>query len=381
MVTPFRVAENHCVTIEGGRISQLGACEKVSPPRGARIVDVGGSIVCPGFIDLHVHGGKGKSFNAGNERDFDEIAEFYSAHGTTLMLATLYVDEKEAYLRTLENLAAYCAKPKHHLLHGIHLEGPFINRAMKGALNEAYIWEANIANWHRLKKAGGDYIRMITLAPELAGTEEIMQLAAQDGIAIGIAHSEARYEDIEVAIDNGLTQVTHIFNAMHTLHHRMPGVITAALLKRELKVHLIADCVHVHPAVIKLLYKLKGPTGILLITDAVSAAGQEDGIYDLAGKQIEMKGGKVYLEEGTLAGSVITLEKAVKNLVERVNIPVDEAIRMASLNPARVLGLDNRKGILAVGKDADIIVLDNDYEVCMTIIGGEIRFDRQGSNV
>ena len=378
VVTPFRVAKNHCIVVEDGRISQLGTFDNVFLPPGARIIDVHGNIVGPGFIDLHVHGGKGRSFNGGNEGDFDEITGFHRAHGTTLMLATLYVDDKERYLRTLENLSAYCAKSKNQLLYGIHLEGPFINRAMKGALNEEYIWEANIPNWHTLKKAGGDYIRMITLAPELAGTEDVMQLAAQDGIVIGMAHSEARYEDIELAIDNGLTQVTHIFNSMHPLHHRNPGVITAALLKRELKVHLIGDCVHVHPAVIELLYKLKGPTGIVLITDAVSATGQEDGTYSMAGRQIHMKGGKVYLKSGTLAGSVITLEKAVKNLVDRVSIPFQEAIRMASLNPARVLGLDHKKGILAVGKDADMVVLNSNYEVRMTIIGGEICFDRQG---
>jgi len=377
VVTPFRVAANHCIVVEEGRITQLGTFDNVCKPTGARMIDVQSNIVCPGFIELHVHGGKGKNFNGGSEGDFDEITRFHSDHGTTLMLATLYVDEKETYLRTLENLSAYCTKPRNQLLYGIHLEGPFINRAMKGAMNEDYIWEANISNWQTLKKAGKDHIKMITLAPELAGTGDVMQLAAQDGIVVGMAHSEARYEDIEVAIDNGLTQVTHIFNSMHPLHHRTPGVITAALLKRELKVHLIGDCIHVHPAVIELLYKLKGPTGIVLITDAVSATGQKDGTYVLAGRQIQMKGEKVYLKDGTLAGSVITLEKAVRNLVNRVNIPIHEAIRMASLNPARILGLDHRKGILAVGKDADIVVLDSNYEVCMTIIGGKICFDRQ----
>ena len=378
VVTPFRVAENHCIVAEDGRITQLGTANKVGKPSGARVIDVQGDIVCPGFIELHVHGGKGKNFNGGTEEDFDQITRFHSEHGTTLMLATLYVDEEKAYLQTIRDLAGYCAEPGNELLYGIHLEGPFINRAMKGAMNEDYIWQANASNCQTLKEAGGGHIKMITLAPELTGIDQIMQLAAQDGIVIGIAHSQARYEDIEVAIDNGLTQVTHIFNAMHPLHHRTPGVITAALLKRELKVHLIADCIHVHPAVIKLLYKLKGPTGIVLITDAVSATGQEDGTYELGGQQIHMKDQKVHLEDGTLAGSVITLEKSVKNLIEQVNIPIHEAIRMASLNPARVLGLDNRKGILAVGKDADMVVLDSEYEVRMTVIGGEICFERKG---
>jgi N-acetylglucosamine-6-phosphate deacetylase len=214
---------------------------------------------------------------------------------------------------------------------------------------------------------------MMTIAPELEGSAEVMQRAAQDGVVLAIAHSEARYEDIEIAIDNGLSQVTHIFNSMHPVHHRTPGVLSGALLKRELKVHLIADGIHVHPAVIQLLYKLKGPEGIILITDAISATSMEDGVFDMGGKKITVREGTAHLDDNTLAGSTITLEKAVKVMVEKVGVPVTEAVRMVSLNPARVLGLDRRKGILAVGKDADMVVLDNDYEVQMTIIGGQVR--------
>jgi N-acetylglucosamine-6-phosphate deacetylase len=219
----------------------------------------------------------------------------------------------------------------------------------------------------------------MTIAPELPGALEVMRMAAHDGVILSIGHSEAQYEDIETAIDNGLSQVTHIFNAMHPLHHRNPGVLTGALLKRELKVQLIGDGVHVHPAVTRLLYQLKGAEGILLVTDAISATGRPDGKYALAGREITCRNGQAYLRDGTLAGSTVTMERAVGTLVRNVGIPVAEAVRMASLNPARVLGLDHRKGVLAVGKDADCVILNDDYTVDMTIIGGEVVYRKNGA--
>ena len=179
-----------------------------------------------------------------------------------------------------------------------------------------------------------------------------------------------------MAIDNGLSQVTHIFNAMHPVHHREPGVLTGALLNRELKVHLIADGIHVHPAVIQLLYKLKGPEGIILVTDAISATGTKNSIFEMAGKKVKIEDGMALLDDNTLAGSIVTLEKAVKVMVKKVGIPITEAVRMASLNPARVLGLDHKKGILAVGKDADFVVMNEDFDVHMTIVNGQIRYSK-----
>ncbi len=375
--TPFRMAEKECIIIENKKITQMGKFDNVFLPPGAEVIDCKDKIAAPGFIDLHVHGGGGCFFNNGSQKDFDSITDFFISHGTTHMLATLYVDEKQKFLKTIRQTAAYCRKKrKHSVLHGMHLEGPFINKKMKGALNEKYIWDANIDNWLTLSEAGKDFIKLMTIAPELPGAHDVMQTAMQSGVVLGIAHSLARYENIEVAIDNGLSQITHIFNAMLPMHHREPGIITAALLKRELKVHLIADCIHVHPAVIELLYKMKGPSGIILITDAINAAGSRDGTYNMAGKKIKVKQGKATLTDNTLAGSVLTLDKAVKNLVKYAGIPAHEAIRMASLNPARVLKLEHKKGILATGKDADIIIMNRDFDVEMVIIDGVIAHSK-----
>lgn len=204
-----------------------------------------------------------------------------------------------------------------------------------------------------------------------------MRAAARKGVVLSIGHSMATYDEIELAIDNGAAHVTHIFNAMRPFHHRNPGVILGSLLRNELKIELIADTLHVHPAVMELLLKLKGANGIILITDSIRAGGMHEGEYEFADQKVFMKEQKAYLADGTLAGSTLTLNKAVKNMIQTANAKETDAFRMASLNGAKVLNIENRKGILAAGKDADLIVLNDDYEVEMTIIKGKIAYEKR----
>ncbi|MBN1411812.1 MAG: N-acetylglucosamine-6-phosphate deacetylase [Spirochaetales bacterium] len=378
IITPFRLSEGDCILIEGGKISQLGEESAIYLPPDTEVIDLKGGIVTPGFIDLHVHGGSGFGFNDANPAQYGKIEDFFIRHGTTRLVPTLYLDEKEKMLATMKAMRDYAeGNPQQSIIAGIHLEGPFINRRMCGALNPDYIWEPGIDAWLLLYKYGGNFIKLMTIAPEVPGALDVMQAAAQEGVVLSIAHSIARYEDIEIAIDNGLSQVTHIFNAMKPMHHREPGVLVGALLKRELKVQLIADGVHVHPAVMELLYRIKGADGIILITDAITASGMDNCTFDMGGLDVTVKDGKAFLPDNTLAGSTLTMETAVKVMVEKVGVPVTEAVRMASLNPARVLGLDHKKGVLAVGKDADMVVLDRQFNVRMTIIGGVIRYRRE----
>ena len=219
----------------------------------------------------------------------------------------------------------------------------------------------------------------MTIAPERPGATEVMRAAAREGVVLSIGHSMANYAEIEVAIDNGAAHVTHIFNAMRPFHHRNPGVILGALLRNELKIELFADTLHVHPAVMELLIKLKGANGIVLVSDSIRAGGMHEGEYEFADQKVYMKEKKAYLEDGTLAGSTLTLNAAVKNIIETANAKITEAIRMASLNGAKVLNIENSTGILAVGKNADVIVLDNEYEVEMTIINGKIGYRKNAS--
>lgn len=378
IVTPFRAAEDQCILLQDGAIRQIGSAGDIRMPPRTRVVDLSGSLVAPGFIDLHLHGASGFSFNTADERQLDCILEHSLAHGTTGVLATLYMDESRRFLGAVRRLREYARKGRFRgVLQGLHLEGPFINPDMAGAMNNEFVWTPTLQNWLRLKKCGGSQIRIMTIAPEVPGALEVMQKAAQDQVILAIAHSRAAYESIELAIDNGLTQVTHIFNAMEPMHHRMPGIVAAAMLKRELKVHLIADGVHVHKAIMELLYRLKGVGGIVLITDAISLTGQMDGAFTMAGRKVQVRQGTAYLGDGRLAGSTLTMERAVKTMMDTVGVPLAEAVRMASLNPARVLGLEHRKGILAVGKDADLVVLNPDFKVQMTVVGGRIVWERQ----
>ena len=379
IITPFRTIENGTLIVTGKKISALGNVDDVVVPQAMKRYDCDGMILTPGFIDLLVHGGGGYGFADANDESVLKVSEFFFSHGTTGLLASLYSKPIELLVKDVARIAHYAEAHKDSNVRGIHMEGPFINPEMKGAMKEEYLWKPNVENWNRLYKACKGYIKLMTIAPELPGSFEVMRAAAGDDVVLSIGHSTALYPDIEAAIDNGAAHVTHMFNAMSPFHHREPGVIVGALLRNELKLELIADGIHVHPAVMKLMYNIKGVGGIILITDAIRASGMPDGEYTFMDQKIKVKDKKAFLPDGTLAGSTLTMDTAVKNMVELVGVPMTDAVRMASLNGAKVLGLENRKGILAVGKDADLVVMDKDFEVQMTICEGAVKYRRTGS--
>jgi N-acetylglucosamine-6-phosphate deacetylase len=243
-------------------------------------------------------------------------------------------------------------------------------------MNGNYLWKPSVESWNKMWEASRGLIRIMTIAPELPGAMEVIRAAAKQGVILSIGHSMATYDELENAIDNGVAHVTHMFNAMEPFHHRHPGIILGALLHNELKIELIADTLHVHPAVMEFLLKLKGASGIILVSDSIRAGGMHEGEYEFADQKIYMKGKRAYLPDGTLAGSTLTLNMAVKNMVETAGAKITEAVRMASLNGAKVLSLESRKGIIAVGKDADLVVMDDKYEIQMTVLGGKIVFQK-----
>ena len=378
IITPFRVIEKGTLIVTGKKISALGSVDDVVVPESMKRYDYEGMILTPGFIDLLVHGGGGYGFADANDESVMKVSEFFFSHGTTGLLASLYSKPIELLVKDVVRVASYAEAHKDSNVRGIHMEGPFINPEMKGAMKEEYLWKPSVENWNRLYKACKGYIKLMTIAPELPGNFEVMRAAAGDGVVLSIGHSTALYQDIEAAIDNGAAHVTHMFNAMSPFHHREPGVIVGALLRNELKLELIADGIHVHPAVMKLMYNIKGDGGIVLITDAIRASGMPDGEYTFMDQKIIVKDKKAFLQDGTLAGSTLTMDAAIKNMVELVGVPLTDAVRMASLNGAKVLGLENRKGILAVGKDADLVVMDKEFEVQMTIFEGAVKYHREG---
>lgn len=378
IVTPFRIVEHGVVVISGKKIDALGEIDDVKISSSTKVYDLDGMMLAPGFIDLLVHGGGGYGFADENDTAIEKASEFFFSHGTTGMLASLYSKPIKLLVKDVSRIAGYAEKNKGKTnVLGIHMEGPFINPEMKGAMKEEYLWDPDVAKWEELFSASRGYIKLMTIAPELPGNLDVMRAAANDGVVLSIGHSTALLHDIENAIDNGAAHVTHMFNAMRPFHHRTPGVIVGALLRNELKLELIADAIHVHPAVMRLLYNIKGDGGIILITDAIRASGMPDGDYTFMDQKITVKDKKAFLEDGTLAGSTLTLDQAVKNMVELVGVPLTDAVRMASLNGAKVLACENRKGIIAVGKDADLVVMDSKFDVHMTIYQGTVKYQKE----
>jgi N-acetylglucosamine-6-phosphate deacetylase len=374
IITPFRVINNGVLLVEGKKIAAIGQASDVRIPKGVRVLDFEGMILTPGFIDLLVHGGGGHGFADRGIEAIGKMADFFFMHGTTGLLAALYSKPEKELIADVKRISDYCNAEKGSNVWGIHLEGPFINREFHGAMNADYLWQPSVEKWEKLFAVSGGRIRLMTIAPELPNTEEIMRAAAKNGVVLSIGHSAANYQEVLTAIDNGAAHVTHMFNAMKAFHHRDPGLVLASMLHTELKVELIADGIHVHPAVMRLMYQVKGEGGIILITDAIRACGMPDGEYPFMDQKIRLKDKRAYLPDGTLAGSTLTMEQAIRNMVQLVDVPLTHAVRMATLNGAKVLGLEHHKGILAVGKDADFVVLDRDFNVQMTVYEGKVKY-------
>jgi N-acetylglucosamine-6-phosphate deacetylase len=379
IITPFRIIDEGNILLEDGIISGLGKSSEIKPSQDFRKIDVTGKLVCPGFADLLVHGGAGHGFADDNEESIEKISAYFLQHGSTTMLASLFAKPEKLLLQDLKRVADYIENHPRSNIRGIHMEGPYLNRQFKGAMNQNYLWKPDVESWEKIWKASKGHIKIMTIAPELPNAVEVMRAAAQVGVVLSIGHSMANYDEVLNAIDNGAAHVTHIFNAMKPFHHRTPGIVLGSLMHNELKIELIADTLHVHPAVIQLLLKLKGASGIILVSDSIRAGGMHEGEYEFADQKIFMKGKKAFLEDGTLAGSTLTLNLAVKNMVTEAGAKITEAVRMASLNAVKVLDLDHKKGILAVGKDADIVVLNGDYKVELTILNGNVVFENKRS--
>ncbi len=378
IVTPFRIVENGTIVITGKQISNMGKVSDVNISTDIPVYDLGGMTVTPGFIDLLVHGGGGKGFADDSDESINTISDFFFSHGTTGMLASLFSKKIDLLKNDVNRVATYAERHKDSNIWGIHMEGPFINPLIKGAHKIEYLWEPSVEMWNELNASARGYIKLMTIAPELKGNIDVIRAAASQGVVPSIGHTLALYDDIEKAIDNGAAHVTHMFNAMRPFHHREPGIMVAALLRNELKVELIADGIHVDPIVMKLLHNIKGSGGIILVTDAIRACGMPDGDYHFMDQKIIVKDKRAFLENGTLAGSTLTMEDAIRNMVQLVGVPLTDAVRMASLNGAKVLGLEHQKGILAVGKDADLVVMDDQFTVHATIYEGQIKY-RKGN--
>ncbi|MEU7831981.1 MULTISPECIES: N-acetylglucosamine-6-phosphate deacetylase [unclassified Nonomuraea] len=355
IVTPEGVHDGW-LTIEDGRITHVG---HGAAPRAGH--SLGGRHVVPGFVDLHNHGGAGGSFPTGEQDRARDAVALHERHGTTTMVASLVTGALDDLARATSSLAELCDDG---LLAGIHFEGPYISRARCGAHNPGLLREPSPREFGELLKAGRGHVRMLTIAPELPGALETIRMAAAEGVLAALGHSDATYEQTLAGIEAGATVATHLYNALPPLGHRTPGPIAALLEDERVTIELINDGVHVHPAMLRLAYEVAGPARTALITDAMAAAGMGDGTYVLGSMDVIVTDGVARLAEGdSIAGSTLTMDVAFRRAVQEMGLTLSETVQLTSLTPARVLGVADRAGSIAVGKAADLVVLSDELEV------------------
>lgn len=366
LVLPDGVRTGGWLRVRGRRITELG---DGAPPPGTAI-DVGGRWVLPGFVDMHVHGGGGASFTAGDAEQAYRVARFHGTHGTTSMLASLVTAEGAELTRQCEVLAAVAGSGDGPIA-GIHLEGPFLSKARCGAQDPRYLRDPDPAALDTMLTAAGGRVRMVTVAPELPGGPELIDVLVAAGVTAAVGHTDATFEVARQAFDAGATVATHLFNGMRGLHHREPGPVAAALAA-DAVVEVINDGIHLHPAAIALARAAAGPDRLALVTDAMGAAGVGDGRYRLGPVEVEVSGGVARLAGGgSIAGSTLTMDDALRRAVRDVGLPIEEASRAASGTPARAIGIAGRTGELRAGLDADLVVLDADLRVGAVMARGE----------
>lgn len=336
------------------------------------------AVVLPGFIDEHIHGAGGADAMDGTEEALSVIARTVAEEGTTGFLATTMTQSPEAILKAMRAVKAYREKSPQAgaRLLGVHLEGPFIACKFKGAQPEEYVAKPDTAVFDRYNEASGNAVKIVTLAPEAEGAKELIAHLTEQGIVASIGHTAAKYEDISRAADAGARNVTHTYNAQSPLHHRDIGTVGSALLDDRFNCELIADTIHVSVPAMQLLVKCKPEEKLTLITDAIRAKGLGDGESELGGQKVFVKNGEARLADGTLAGSVLRMNRAVENLVKKVGVPFLQAVDCATINPARNLGVEKQAGSIAVGKNADFTVLDGNYDVVLTVRGGNVVYAR-----
>ncbi|MFD7434644.1 N-acetylglucosamine-6-phosphate deacetylase [Streptomyces sp. NPDC059861] len=362
VVLPTGVADDGQVVVQGGRIA-------AHAPAGAEVIDLAGHWIVPGFVDIHNHGGGGASFTSGTVDEVLHGIRTHRLHGTTTLVASAVTGDMD-FLTHRAGLLSELAEQGE--IAGIHFEGPFISPCRKGAHSEELLRDPQPADVRKLIDAARGQARMLTLATELPGGIDSVRLLVEHGVIAAVGHTDATYEQTVEAVDAGATVATHLFNAMPALGHRSPGPIAALLEDERVTVELINDGTHLHPAALELAFRHAGAERVAFITDAMDAAGFGDGRYMLGPLEVEVSEGVARLVEGgSIAGSTLTLDRAFKRAVTIDRIPVEDAVRALSANPARLLGMDDRIGSLEPGKDADLVILDAGFELKGVMRRGE----------
>lgn len=376
VLTPLEELGDCRIRIRDGVIEDI---EKIEESSYSLDEEFSSCIAVPGFIDIHMHGYGGNSTSSARSGELKSIAESLPKYGVTSFLPSTMSGSESKLVEIAEKLGQTIESDYEGAeILGLHLEGPHFGAGdEKGAQNSESLRKPDISELERVIEASGGNLKRVTLAPELPGAIEYIKKAKSMGLAVSVGHTAADYEKSLEALEKGVSIINHLYNGMKGFHHREPGMIGASLTSDDVFAEVIADLVHLHPAAIELAIRAKGLDKLILISDSISATGLPDGEYELGGRKVEVKNGVSRIKEtGRLAGSTLTLDQAVKNLVEALDLDLTDVVRMATLNPANALGLEKR-GKLAEGYKGDITILDEDLNVVATIVGGNLIWKRE----
>lgn len=359
------------VKVENGKIVEIGSKD------GEFLELEENQILVPGFVDKHIHGANNSDSMYPTYEDILNISKTVAKEGVTSYLPTTMTQSIENINKALKNIGEYIAKNVEEGAEvlGIHLEGPFINKQYKGAQPEEYIIDCSVELFKEFEKISGNNIKQVTLAYEQNGAELTKYLASRKIVA-SLGHTNATAKQVLEAADNGATSLTHTFNAMKPLHHREAGTIGGALLADNMYLEVITDLIHVSSEAIQILYRIKGNEKLVVVTDAMEAKHLPDGKYQLGGQDVFVQNGEARLASGALAGSVLKMNDAIRNIKNVLGVSFEKAIDFATINPARNIYVDDRKGSIKVGKDADFAVIDSDFNVYKTIRGGKVVYSK-----
>ena len=365
--------DNPLVVIEDGNITSIATRKSAAEPTDARVLDFPGATLAPAFFDVHIHGAAGHDVMEATPPALDAVSRFLAARGTGTYLATTVTAPLDATLRSLAALAQIISKPavpgRARPL-GIHLEGPFLSHKKRGVQPAEHLLAPDIGTFDRMFDAAEGHARLMTIAPELPGAAALAEHATKRGVRVSVGHSNATAAETLAAIEAGAVGATHTFNAMRALDHREPGILGIVLTSDQLYSELICDGVHTTPEIVRLWWKAKGPERAILVTDAMSAAGMPDGEYQLGGFAVQVDNGRA-MARGVLAGSVLTLDRALKNFVAFTGASVNQGLRLLTANPAAMTGFREQTGSLAVGQRADLVAVDAAGKLLGSLIGGQ----------
>jgi N-acetylglucosamine-6-phosphate deacetylase len=380
LYTPLEQIEWPVVFITDGVITGVRSRPECELPAGSTVVDLGGAVLVPGFLDMHIHGGAGHDVMEANKEALPTLERFLLRHGVTSYLPTTVTAPLDQTLAALDRLGEAIQRtdqggPIHDGLRarpvGIHLEGPFISHLRRGVHPPADLLPPTLETFERFWEASRGQIKVMTIAPELEGARAVIAEATRRGVCVSMGHSDADAKAAQAGVAAGIRHATHTFNAMRALDHRDPGILGEVLMDERLSAEIIADGVHVDPLVVQLFLRVKGPETSVLVTDATAATGMPAGRYRLGSLEVDVADGKC-MADGKLAGSVLTMDKAVRNIMKFANWDLQPAVRLATLNPARAVGLPANSAKLVPGAVADMVALSANGDVLQTIVRGQV---------